>query len=90
MHTHLFTAEIELGQASGIEVYGEQRACALADHDEDGRVDLVVTQNAAQTKLFRNVTAKPGLRIRLAGVKSNPDGVGGVLRLPGIPRDQEV
>ncbi|MBI4663899.1 MAG: VCBS repeat-containing protein, partial [Verrucomicrobia bacterium] len=69
------------GQASGVEIYGEQRASAVADYDGDGRVDLVVTQNAAQTKLFRNTTGKPGLRVRLAGLKSNPNGVGAVLRM---------
>ena len=37
---------------SGIEVYGEQRGSATCDFDKDGRVDLVVTQNGAATKLF--------------------------------------
>ncbi len=69
------------GQESGIKVYGEQRSAALGDFDEDGRVDLVVTQNGAQTRLFRNVTAKPGLRIRLEGPDGNPTGVGATLRL---------
>jgi enediyne biosynthesis protein E4 len=39
---------------SGIRVYGEQRGCAATDFDHDGRIDLVVTQNGAATKLFRN------------------------------------
>src|SRR6185436_16845405 len=61
---------------SGIEVYGEQRGAAMADFDADGRIDLVVTQNGAATKLFHNVGAKPGLRVRLAGPQENPSGVG--------------
>jgi enediyne biosynthesis protein E4 len=69
------------GQTSGLRVYGQQRACAWADYDQDGRVDLVVTQNGAPTKLFRNVTAKPGLRVRLAGPPGNPSGVGAAIRL---------
>ena len=69
------------GQESGIKVYGEQRSCALADYDADGRVDLVVTQNASETKLYRNVRGRPGLRVRLAGLPGNPAGVGAVLRL---------
>ncbi|HEY5909776.1 MAG TPA: CRTAC1 family protein [Verrucomicrobiae bacterium] len=69
------------GQASGIKVYGEQRGCALADYDGDGRVDAVVTQNSDQTRLFHNATGKPGLRVRLAGPAGNPDGIGAVLRL---------
>ncbi len=69
------------GRESGIRVYGEQRGAAVADFDHDGRVDLVVTQNGAATKLFRNVTATPGLRIRLEGPPGNPDGIGAALRL---------
>ena len=69
------------GQASGVLVYGEQRGAAACDFDGDGRVDLVVTQNGAQTKLFRNTRAKPGLRVRLAGSAGNPRGIGAVLRL---------
>jgi hypothetical protein len=69
------------GQVSGIRVYGEQRGCAVADYDADGRVDLVVTQNSNQTRLFHNTGAKPGLRIRLAGPPGNPEGIGAVLRL---------
>jgi hypothetical protein len=69
------------GQESGVKVYGEQRGCALADYDQDGRVDLVVTQNGAQTKLYHNARAKPGLRVRLKGPEGNPTGVGAALRL---------
>src|SRR5262249_13850337 len=54
------------GQESGIKVYGEQRGAAAADFDHDGRMDLVVTQNGAVTKLYHNVGAKPNLRLRLA------------------------
>jgi len=69
------------GQESGLLVYGEQRGCALSDYNQDGRVDLVVTQNGAQTKLFRNTRARPGLRVRLHGPPGNPTAVGAVLRL---------
>jgi hypothetical protein len=69
------------GQESGIKVYGEQRGAALADYDQDGRVDLVVTQNGAETKLYHNVGALPGLRVRLQGPAGNPTGVGAIVRL---------
>jgi enediyne biosynthesis protein E4 len=65
----------------GIAVYGEQRAAALADFDQDGRMDLAVTQNGAQTKLYRNQGARPGVRVRLVGPPANPRGVGAVVRL---------
>jgi hypothetical protein len=66
---------------SGIKVYGEQRGAALCDYDADGRVDLVVTQNGALTKLFRNTSARPGLRVRLQGPAGNRTAVGAIIRL---------
>ena len=69
------------GTESGLEVYGEQRGAAVCDYDGDGRVDWVVTQNGAATKLYRNRGAKPGLRVRAAGPPGNPDGVGAAMRL---------
>ncbi len=74
------------GQESGVKIYGEQRGAALADFNEDGRIDLVVTQNGAPTRLFQNVTAKPGLRVRLTGPPLNPSGIGAMLRLQSGPR----
>ncbi len=66
---------------SGLIVYGDQRGAAYADYDGDGRLDLVVSQNGAATKLFRNRGAKPGLRVRVKGPPSNPTGVGTQLRI---------
>ena len=69
------------GQESGVQVYGEQRGAALGDFNEDGRLDLVVTQNGAATRLFENVGARPGLRLRLAGPPGNPFGFGASFRV---------
>lgn len=69
------------GAQSGLLIYGEQRGAALGDYDADGRMDLVVTQNGAETKLFHNEAAKPGLRVRLRGPAGNPAGFGAVIRL---------
>jgi enediyne biosynthesis protein E4 len=66
---------------SGVRLHGEQRGCALSDFDQDGRVDLVVAQNGYETRLFRNLAAAPGLRVRLSGSPANPTGVGAVIRL---------
>lgn len=69
------------GQVSGIRVEGEQRGCAVSDFDRDARPDLVVSQNSGPTRLFRNREARPGLRVRLAGPRQNPSGVGAMIRL---------
>ena len=69
------------GQRSGITVYGEQRGAAFADYDGDGRVDVLIGQNAAGTKLYRNTGAKPGLRVRLRGGPGNPVAIGAAIRL---------
>ena len=64
---------------SGIRVFGEQRACAVADFDADGRLDLAVTQNNGLTRLFRNRGAHPALRVRLLGPAGNLDILGAQL-----------
>jgi hypothetical protein len=69
------------GQVSGITVYGDQRGAAFADFDGDGRTDLVVSQNGAETRLYRNERARPGLRVRLIGTPLNPHAIGAAIRL---------
>ena len=69
------------GNISGIKVYGEQRGAAISDFNKDGRIDLAVSQNSAMTKLYKNISGKPGLRVRLIGTKNNPTGVGANVRL---------
>jgi hypothetical protein len=69
------------GSESGIQVYGEQRGCAVADFDQDGRVDLAVAQNGAALRVFKNVRARPGLLVRLEGAPGNKRGIGASLRL---------
>ena len=69
------------GEESGVRVHGEQRGAALAAFNADGRVDLLVTQNGARTRLFENRNGRPGLRVRLNAGPKNPTGVGAVARL---------
>jgi enediyne biosynthesis protein E4 len=69
------------GAESGLTLYGEQRGAAVADFDRDGRADLVVAQNAAATRLFKNLRGRPGLRVRLNGPAGNPQGIGVQMRV---------
>lgn len=69
------------GRAGGIAIYGEQRGAAVSDLDGDGRADLAVAQHGAEAKLYRNVSGRPGLRVRLSGPGGNPTGVGAMMRL---------
>lgn len=69
------------GQESGIKIYGEQRGAALGDFNQDGRVDLAVSQNAAETRLFINKTKQRGFKIKLSGLSQNTAGIGSSIRL---------
>jgi len=66
---------------SGISIFGEQRGAAVCDFDGDGRPDLAVGQNSAATKLYRNETGRPGLRVRLVGSVGNTQAIGAIIRL---------
>lgn len=71
--------------ASGLEA-GPPRAhrgAAFGDLDQDGRVDVVVTALGAPAELWHNETVAAGhwLDVRLAGTKSNRDGIGAVVKI---------
>ncbi|WP_420461498.1 FG-GAP-like repeat-containing protein [Candidatus Palauibacter sp.] len=69
------------GHLSGITVYGDARAVALADYDRDGRVDVAFGVNGEETRLYRNAGAAPGLRVTLEGIPGNRRAIGARLRL---------
>jgi hypothetical protein len=68
-------------RASGITVFGDQRGAAFADFNGDGRLDLAISQNGAETKLYENLRAKRGLIVQLIGPAANPAAIGAVIRV---------
>jgi len=59
------------------------RGAAYADFDRDGDLDLLISTNNGPAYLYRNDGGNRNhwLTIRLAGTKSNRDGIGAVIRL---------
>ena len=58
------------------------RGAAYADIDNDGFPDVLVTTNTGPAILFHNEGgSNRSLRLKLAGTKSNRDGIGAVVRL---------
>ncbi|HYH00390.1 MAG TPA: CRTAC1 family protein [Terriglobales bacterium] len=58
------------------------RGAAIGDIDNDGHLDLLVTTNGGPAYLYRNEPgANRALRVRLAGVRSNRNGIGAVVRI---------
>jgi hypothetical protein len=58
------------------------RGAAYADMDNDGFLDVLITTNGGRAYLFHNQGGtNHSLRIKLAGTKSNRDGIGAVVRV---------
>src|SRR5260370_26319390 len=59
------------------------RGAAYADFDRDGDLDLLISTNHGPAYLFRNDGGNRNhwLCVRLAGTKSNRDGIGAVVRI---------
>jgi hypothetical protein len=70
------------------------RGTAYADIDNDGDLDIVVTQNGRQAKLFRNdqQLGHHWLRLRLEGRGANRNAIGAIIELTanGITQRRSV
>jgi len=62
----------------GVDGIDDGRGIAIADFDNDGRLDMFVTNSGKPPYLWRNVqpTGNHWLQLALAGTKSNRDAVG--------------
>ena len=59
------------------------RGLAYGDFDRDGDLDLLITTNNGPAYLYRNdqTSGNRSIRFRLAGTKSNRDGIGATVRV---------
>ena len=69
------------GSESGIKVYGEQRGAALSDINQNGKVDIAISQNNGATRLYENRTSQRGIRVKLTGPQHNNMAIGSSMRL---------
>lgn len=71
----------EAAAAAGIATTDRSRGAALADFDNDGRLDLVVMNRRAPMELYRNVTEATGnwLTVALSQPGGNRNAIGAVM-----------
>jgi len=75
--------EVGESSGSGFALVKVSRGLAVGDIDNDGDLDLLVTNNGQSADLLRNDggNRRNALLIRVVGTKSNRDGVGARLKL---------
>ncbi|MEZ5397490.1 MAG: FG-GAP-like repeat-containing protein [Bryobacterales bacterium] len=76
----------DASEAAGLDAQpGAHRGLVVADLDQDGRQDAVVTVLGGRPELWRNVTSDPGcaLSLRLRGRRSNRDAIGARVAVDG-------
>jgi hypothetical protein len=59
------------------------RGLACADFDRDGDLDILITSNGGDARLYRTdvVNGNRSIRLRLQGTKSNRDAIGAIARM---------
>jgi len=80
----------EVGKELGFAKKLVARGAAYADFDNDGAPDILLTTNEGPAYLFKNVggSRNHAIRIRTAGVASNRDGIGAVVRVKSAGGEQ--
>jgi len=74
----------EASGAVGMDFADDSRSFALADFDQDGRLEVVLkNRNAPQVRILRNVMKEIGnvVVLRLRGIRSNRDAIGAAVTI---------
>jgi hypothetical protein len=84
----------EMSAAAGVDNDKDGRGLAVADYDNDGRLDFMQTNADQEPQLYRNVTTAPGhwIGLDLAGTRSNRDAIGArvTVKTPARTQIREV
>ncbi len=75
--------EVGLASGPGFALVKVSRGLVVGDYDNDGHLDLLITNNGQTADLLRNQggNSNNSLLVRTVGTKSNRDGIGARLRL---------
>ena len=74
--------EVTASMGAGFAAAKVARGAAYADINNDGALDMLVMANAGAPHLYRNEGGtNHSLRVKLAGTKSNRDGIGAIVRV---------
>jgi enediyne biosynthesis protein E4 len=74
--------EVTTKMGAGFRAPKVARGAAYADINNDGALDILVTTNGGPAHLYRNEGGtNHSLRVKLAGTKSNRDGIGAIVRV---------
>ena len=82
----------ECGEAWGFHTVGVSQAMAVADLDNDGDLDVVVSTMDQPLGLYRNNSIAPRVAVRLHGAPPNTRGIGSkvTVRSPALVQSQEI
>jgi ASPIC and UnbV/FG-GAP-like repeat len=84
----------EIAAEAGVDNNLDGRGVALADFDNDGRLDFLQTNADQPALLYHNITAPAGtwVELKLVGTQSNRDAIGAraTLKIPGLTMIREV
>lgn len=80
------------GDRWGFGDVGISQGLCLADLDNDGDLDALVTHLGEGVGLYRNRATAPRIQVRLRGADGNPDGIGALIQVRGGPvfQSQEI